>query len=96
MPETGTIIVVLLEAPFFFPEPPPTFLLTRETVPVLLTADCGAKMTLKLTDCPGDKFIGRLGPLMLNPVPDTVAWEICSFDGEILLTTVDWLDVMPT
>ena len=44
--------------------------------PVALTADCGANTALKVTLAPGLRTSGKLSPLILNPVPVTVACEI--------------------
>ena len=44
--------------------------------PIPLSADCGANTALKVTLAPGLSTIGKLSPLMLNPVPVTVACEI--------------------
>ena len=48
-------------------------LLATETVPVRLPLTVGANLTLKETLCPGARLRGRERPLMLNPLPVTVA-----------------------
>ena len=48
-------------------------LLTIEMLPVAEPPVCGAKATLKLELCPAARVSGRLNPLMLKPVPVTVA-----------------------
>ena len=44
------------------------------TLPVTVPATCGAKETLKPWPCPAAKVNGKVSPLMLNPVPVTLAW----------------------
>jgi hypothetical protein len=39
----------------------------------MLPLDCGAKIVVKLTLWPGARVNGMLRPLMLNPLPTTVA-----------------------
>jgi hypothetical protein len=51
-------------------------LLTSETEPVTLPAEVGAKTTLKVVFFPAAIVAGTVRPLMLKPVPDTVACEI--------------------
>ncbi len=50
-------------------------LLTSETLPVMLPVLAGAKTTLKVVFCPGARVRGRLSPLTLRPLPETLAWE---------------------
>jgi len=45
----------------------------KERLPPMVLLDCGAKVVVRLTLCPGASVNGKLSPLMLNPVPDTVA-----------------------
>jgi len=51
-------------------------LLTSETVPVTLPAAPGVKATLNVALLPAAMVSGTAGPVMLKPLPDTVAWEI--------------------
>jgi hypothetical protein len=44
-----------------------------ETLPVKFPEDCGAKVTLKDTLCPGVRVTGVLNPEMLKPEPVTEA-----------------------
>jgi len=46
-----------------------------ETAPTALPPDNGAKVALKVTLSPAAKVIGRLRPLILNPVPLAAACE---------------------
>ena len=50
-------------------------LLTSETLPVTLRVLTGAKTTLKVVFCPGPSFNGKRSPVMLKPLPETLAWE---------------------
>jgi len=51
-------------------------LLTSEILPETLPTAAGANCTSKWPDCPGASVSGILKPLMLNPVPTTVPFEI--------------------
>jgi len=44
-----------------------------ETLPVKFPEDCGVKVTLRDTLCPGVRVTGVLSPEMLKPVPVTEA-----------------------
>jgi len=44
-----------------------------EMLPVALPVLVGAKVALKLVLCPSDKVSGNVRPLVLKPVPVTVA-----------------------
>jgi len=61
----------------------------------MLPLDCGAKVVVRLTLWPGCSITGRLSPLMLNPVPDTVAWEIVRFHLPLLYRTTDCDTLLP-
>lgn len=54
--------------------------------PLTVPADDGAKMTLKVTLCPGVKVTGALSPEMLKPSPVVVASEIVPVEPPILVT----------
>ena len=47
--------------------------LVTATLPDALPAACGVNVTEKVFFCPGDKFIGKVRPLILKPRPLTVA-----------------------
>lgn len=51
-------------------------LLTNETVPVTLPAVLGVKTALNVALLPAAMVSGTVRPVMLKPLPDTVAWEI--------------------
>lgn len=53
----------------------PGALLTKEALPVTAPADDGANCKLKLPDCPAFNEMGRLTPLLLNPLPATLICE---------------------
>src|SRR5258708_2364078 len=50
-------------------------LLARDKLPETLPAVVGAKATLKLELCPGDRVKGRVRPLTEKPPLGTVSWE---------------------
>jgi hypothetical protein len=51
----------------------PGALLTTEMLPLAAPADAGAKVAVKDALLPALIVIGIVAPLMLNPVPETVA-----------------------
>src|SRR5579859_1940395 len=51
-------------------------LLVTLTLPVALPTTAGAKVTLTLAVCPGDKISPVTPPPALNPAPETVTVEI--------------------
>jgi hypothetical protein len=51
-------------------------LLTNAMLPVKLPALAGAKATLKFALCPGLSVKGSVSPLVVKPLPETVACEI--------------------
>jgi hypothetical protein len=54
----------------------PGALLTKETEPVALPAVAGAKAALNVVLPPAAIVAGTVRPVIVKPVPDTVAWEI--------------------
>src|SRR5271166_1233639 len=66
---------------------------TTETLPASFPEEGGAKMTVKVKCCPGVSTSGGVNPLMLNPVPVTVACEIVTFTPPVLVRVSDscWL-----
>jgi len=54
-------------------------LLTSARLPLSVPADRGANCTLKLLLCPGRIVSGVESPLLLNPLPVSVAWLIVRF-----------------
>jgi hypothetical protein len=57
-------------------------------LPLAFPADCGEKMTLNITCCPGASTTGGVNPLMLNPVPLMAACEIVTVDDPLELVRV--------
>jgi hypothetical protein len=49
-----------------------------------------------LTAWPGASVNGMLRPLRLNPVPDTVAWEIVRLEFPVLLRIADFDILLPS
>jgi hypothetical protein len=68
----------------------------KERLPLVLPLDCGAKIVVTLTRWPGASVNGTLNPLTLNPVPDTLAWEIVRLDLPVLLRTADCDTLLPS
>jgi hypothetical protein len=52
----------------------PGALLTTEILPLAAPADVGAKVAVNEALLPALMLIGIVAPLMLNPVPEAVAW----------------------
>jgi len=46
--------------------------LTTVTLPERLPVEAGAKVTLKVLDCPAARVMGNVIPLVLKPVPVAV------------------------
>jgi hypothetical protein len=85
---------------FEFGEPLPRDLFfgtehAKERLPVMLPPDCGAKVVVRLTLCPGASIAGTLSPLKLNPVPASVAWEIVRFELAVLVRTTGCDTLLP-
>jgi hypothetical protein len=68
---------------------------SKETLPLTLPLDSGAKVVVKLALWPGASVNGMLSPLTLNPVPDTVAWEIVRFPFPVLFRSTDCETLVP-
>ena len=47
---------------------------TTEIDPVKLPPEAGVKVVPKVKLCPGLRVKGRFNPLVLKPVPETLAW----------------------
>ena len=50
--------------------------LVSVTLPLVVPAACGAKVTVKAIDVPAGRLTGKVSPLRLNPVPVTAACEM--------------------
>ncbi len=74
---------------------PPVLEYSKETLPLMLPLDCGAKVEVKLTLWPEDSVNGKVSPATLNPVPDTAAWEIVRFRLPVLLRTTNCEALLP-
>jgi hypothetical protein len=90
-------VAVLLEEKELFP----CFLVlgteyAKARLPLVLPPACGAvKVAVRLAPWPGASVNGMLSPLLLNPVPDTVAWEIVRFELPLLLRATDFDTLLP-
>ena len=71
-------------------------LLTTVTVPVALPATVGANVTAKVALCPLGNVAGTGRPLMLNPAPLTVTWDIVIFVAAVLLIVIVSTSLLPT
>jgi hypothetical protein len=67
----------------------------NERLPLRLPLVCGAKVVVSLTLWPGAKVNGMPRPVLLNPVPETVVWEIVRFALPALLRTADCDTLLP-
>lgn len=63
VPESGTERVVLVAFELIV------------KVPLATPAALGAKMALKVADCPAVSVTGKLGPVKLNPLPEAAALD---------------------
>jgi hypothetical protein len=70
--------------------------LTREILPATLPAVVGAKRTVNVALWLPVRLIGRVGPVMLNPLPETVAAEIISMLPPAFLTERLCVLLVPT
>ena len=67
----------------------------KERLPLRLPLDCGANVVVSLTLWPGARVNGMPRPVVLNPVPETVVWEIVRFELPVLLRTADCDTLLP-
>ena len=70
-------------------------LLTRETEPLTLEVDVGENATLRVVLPPAAIVAGTVSPLMLNPVPDTFAWEIATLAVPLFFRLIVCVLVLP-
>jgi hypothetical protein len=63
-------------------------LLAKVTEPLTLPVTVGANTALKLRLPPPAMVCGKVSPLMLNPAPVTVAWEMVTLPVPVLLRTM--------
>ena len=64
-------------------------------LPLALPADCGAKVTVKLLRWPAARVRGKLSPLILKPLPVTVAWRTVRSELPELIRVADWVWLAP-
>ena len=69
-------------------------LLTSETLPDTLPVVAGANCRLKVLDCPAARVSGRVRPVMLKPVPETVACETLTVVLPVFVSTTLWVLVV--
>jgi hypothetical protein len=71
-------------------------LLTIEMLPLALPADVGANLALNVVLSPAPSVSGVLNPLMLRPVPDTVALDIVTLAEPEFVNVMDCVPLLPT
>jgi hypothetical protein len=69
---------------------------TKEALPEALPADVGANRSAKVTFWPDARLNGRDVPLMLKPLPETVALVIVRLPVPVLLTKRICVLLLPT
>ena len=70
--------------------------LTIEMLPLALPAEVGANLALNVVVSPAPNVRGVLNPLMLRPVPDTVALDIVTLAVPEFVNVIDWVPLLPT
>jgi len=71
-------------------------LLAIETLPLAPPAEVGVYFTVKDVWCPAAIVTGADNPLIENPLPDGVAWEIVTLPLPEFVKVMDWLPLLPT
>ena len=71
-------------------------LLVMETLPVAVPAEVGANFAVKDAPCPAAIVIGVARPLMVKPVPETLACEIEMLAEPELVRVIDEVPFAPT
>ena len=69
---------------------------TTDMLPCAAPAAWGAKLTERLVLCSGARVIGKLGPLKLNPVPETDTCEMVIFRLLVLRAEVQIVLLLPS
>jgi hypothetical protein len=64
--------------------------------PLTMPLDCGAKIVVRVMLWFGLSVSGGTSPLMLNPVPDTIARKIVRLSFPVLFSTTDCDVVLPS
>ena len=70
--------------------------LKKAILPFTLPVVAGVNVTLKRALCPTDKVSGSDSPLILNPAPETVAWEIVVLAVRVPVSVTVWVLLLPT
>jgi hypothetical protein len=68
---------------------------TTEMPPLADPAEVGAKATPKVKLCPGDRAIGKLSPVTLNPLPVTLACVTLTLEPPELVKVSDRVALLP-
>ncbi len=68
---------------------------TTEMLPLVDPAEVGAKATPKVKLCPGDRTIGKLSPVTLNPLPVTLACVTVTLEPPELVKISDRVVLLP-
>ena len=74
----------------------PGALLTTEILPDAAPADVGAKVAVNEALLPAAMLIGIVAPLMLNPVPEAVAWVTVRVALPEFVKVIVWGALLPT
>jgi len=67
-----------------------------EMLPLALPGEVGEKTVPKVKLCPGIKVRGRFKPVMLNPEPVMLAWEMVTLEPPELVRVSDRVELRPT
>src|SRR2546426_1178129 len=63
-------------------------LLTTVTLPVKLPEVAGLKITLKVVLCPAPKVSGGVRPMVVNPTPEALIWEMVTLELLMLVRVI--------
>jgi len=74
----------------------PGALLVMVKLPLAPPVAVGENCTLNVFDCVGFNVSGRVNPLVLNPLPVALTWEIVNAAVPVLLSWTVWESVVPT
>ena len=70
--------------------------LTTVTVPLTLPDAAGANTTLKAALCPAASVTGGIRPVVLNPAPETLTWEMLTLELPMLVSLTVCVLLVPT
>jgi len=70
--------------------------LTRDSDPVTLPAEVGAKLTFKVLLLPGAIVRGADRPVAPKPLPETLAEETVRLAVPVFVSEIVWEEVFPT